>query len=293
MLPLRVPSKVTIEIALDDQELVRLRQYARFKRASIRRVVPAALGQMFSADAEFCAWAETQNLKEERRRQRQRVQHRATDIQWHLLPFLASQFTQFQDAMYMAEMPNSGSYWDCSARFDLAVFAEDLHGFEIKTETDHVRSRQIWGYEQLFDFVSLITVPGKIDTFTCEIPARWGIIQARADQSALHFGVIRHPMRNYPPAEALARLLCCPELLPVTRKIATDDCVLPTPSYEALQQTRGSILVAEMRGWERSILQRWSLIALKEHWKGKLLPLSEARRPEGRRLKNIDVSDLI
>jgi len=253
----------------------------------------SALQQAFAADAEFCAWEEKKLLQAERRRQKQLVQHRANDMLRNLLPFLACQFTQLKDAVYMPEMPNSGSYWDCSARFDLAVLADDLYGYEIKTERDQIRDGQIRRYEQLCDFVSLVTVPGRIDALSREVPAGWGIIQARTDESVLHFEVLRHPIRNHPPADALAGLLCCPELLPLVRRIANAERDFPAQRLEALQQTRRSILVAEMGGWERSILRRWFVIALKEHWKEKLLRLSEARQPEASLLGSIDVSDLI
>lgn len=176
----------TYTIELDGNTAELLKGYCAFRKITHGKAVKAALKYVFRADTEFQQWktkyerllSEKRQAKRDRYNERARRQPSANTILYGLRLYLETQF-QKQEAVFKAEFPNTGSYWSCTARFDLAVFTgNDAHGYEIKAGHDRMGQDQVWKYTQFFDFMTLVTVPERVQDLRMQIPGTWGIIVA-------------------------------------------------------------------------------------------------------------------
>ena len=104
-----------------------------------------------------------------------------------------------------------------AVRVDLAVVNGQFHGFEIKSEADTLERlpRQAQVYNRIFDLMTLVISPRRIDDALSIIPAWWGVISPESlNDATLEFRPIRQPAPNDAvDPRALAELLWRSEVL--------------------------------------------------------------------------------
>src|SRR5438045_2701845 len=63
------------------------------------------------------------------------------------------------------------------ARVDLAVINGNVHGYEIKSEHDTLARlpAQTHTYNQVLDFVTIVTAPAHAHKIRCIVPKWWGV----------------------------------------------------------------------------------------------------------------------
>jgi hypothetical protein len=112
-----------------------------------------------------------------------------------------------------------------ASRIDLAVVNGDLHGYEIKSESDNLARlpRQAEIYSKIFDYVTVVVGPSHVKAVSQAIPDWWGIIKAEPDDPVRLFE-IRHPWKNQDPnAFDIAQLLWRSEVIEILREMGLDD----------------------------------------------------------------------
>lgn len=78
---------------------------------------------------------------------------------------------------------------------DVALIDENLHGYEIKSQTDNLKRlpQQIENYDKFFDYNTLVVYESHLNKALEMLPESWGVIIANSD---LEFNIIRSPIRN-------------------------------------------------------------------------------------------------
>ncbi len=88
-----------------------------------------------------------------------------------------------------------------ASRIDLAVVNGNLHGFELKSDSDTLTrlSEQARAYSAVFDLVTLVVGERHVRRAAEVIPDWWGIRVARASSHGLSFCDLKLPMYNPSP----------------------------------------------------------------------------------------------
>jgi hypothetical protein len=106
-------------------------------------------------------------------------------------------------------------------RIDLAIFNGHFHGFEIKSDKDTLLrlSRQIEGYEKVFEYLHLVVGEKHLEHALTRIPFYWGVFLAEKKMGS----VVLHEIRpssansNQDPYE-IARMLWKSETISLLEK---------------------------------------------------------------------------
>jgi hypothetical protein len=86
-----------------------------------------------------------------------------------------------------------------NAIIDLAAITPtSLEGFEIKSGLDTLNRlpNQILCYNQVFDFITILTEPKYIEKVKAMVPEFWGVIQVEEIGSTIDFKSMRNPQIN-------------------------------------------------------------------------------------------------
>ncbi len=101
-------------------------------------------------------------------------------------------------------------------RIDLVTVNEELRGYEIKSDEDTLKRLvgQAEIYEQVLDRAILVTTKRHLDIAQSILPAWWGIMVARIEDSSICLETIREAaLNNHHVAFSLAQLLWREEAL--------------------------------------------------------------------------------
>jgi hypothetical protein len=137
-----------------------------------------------------------------------------------------------------------------ATRIDLAILADQLEGFELKSDRDSFTrlAEQMHTYNRVFDRITLVTGPLFEDAARALMPRWWGLVVGRrVGPAGITLGVVRraqaNPMQN---AHSLAMLLWREEALGV---LAMENARAPRAASRAVLHERlaATVSIARLR----------------------------------------------
>jgi hypothetical protein len=93
-----------------------------------------------------------------------------------------------------------------SARIDVAVIAQALHGYEIKSDFDTLDrlARQMHAYHRVFDTLTIVTTATFVDQVAALLPSWWGIWVGEMDEAGRVRLRVERLARNHERQEAVS-----------------------------------------------------------------------------------------
>lgn len=137
-----------------------------------------------------------------------------------------------------------------ATRIDLAIFADRLEGFELKSDRDSFTrlAEQMHTYNRVFDRITLVTGPLFEEAARALMPRWWGLLVGRRlDATTITLDVVRPAQANpLQDAHSLAMLLWREEALGV---LATENARAPRAASKAILHERlaATVSVARLR----------------------------------------------
>jgi hypothetical protein len=137
-----------------------------------------------------------------------------------------------------------------ATRIDLAIFADQLEGFELKSDRDSFTrlAEQMHTYNRVFDRITLVTGPLFQESARALMPRWWGLVVGRrVGPAGITLDVLRpaqaNPMQN---AHSLAMLLWREEALDV---LAKENGRVPRAASRAVLHERlaSTVSIARLR----------------------------------------------
>ncbi len=135
------------------------------------------------------------------------------DIRHSLLHYL--RFTDPSAALFQ-ELPLCRG----AGRADCAAINGSMQGYEIKSDADNFSrlEQQVFYYERVFDFCTLVTTHRHLAAAQQAIPVKWGLYLATQIESEITIEQLRAPQRNSAvELESQVRLLWRSELIMALR----------------------------------------------------------------------------
>ena len=107
---------------------------------------------------------------------------------------LADEHRNDDDTLVLDELGISSH----SVRVDIAVLNGSFAGFEIKSDVDSLSrlAGQVTAYDEVFDYMTLVTGTRHSSSARAHVPKHWGIIQAKARADGVELTVRRRPKLN-------------------------------------------------------------------------------------------------
>lgn len=144
--------------------------------------------------------------------------------------------------------------WHGVVRADVAVIGSELHGFEIKSDSDNMQRlpEQVNGYSEVFDRSSVVVGPKHLGAAARIVPKWWGILlglQTRTSDRTRLIEVRPAQANPSPSAIALSHLLWRDEVLKSLEVLSAADGLHDSPRtilYERLTRVASYSQVREI-----------------------------------------------
>lgn len=146
-----------------------------------------------------------------------------------------------------------------AARVDLAVINGSINGFEIKSDADrlHRLAHQRDAYGTVLDTVTLVTSKRHLASAREQIPAWWGIIEARrSDENIVLRRLRKSRVNRHVQPHVLARLLWRDEALQLLDDYDLGAGMLSKPRSALWQRLATELTADELSAGVRTALKR-------------------------------------
>lgn len=157
-------------------------------------------------------------------------------------------------------------------RVDIAVVNGEMHGFEIKSDSDTLERlpTQVELYGAVLDKATLVVGEKHLAGALAQLPEWWGVRAAVAGpRGAVHFRTERHPKRNqHIDPIAVAELLWRPEVAELLRGLGASEAQLRKPRAVLYRCLADAVCLEELRRLTRLQLKA------REKWRGQRPPVS-------------------
>ena len=156
------------------------------------------------------------------------------------------------------------------SRIDIAVINGAIHGYEIKSEEDHLNrlAAQVASYNTVFDKLTLVVAEKHSKTALARIPGWWGVIIASKDQRG-GIKLDRHKRawinQNIDPI-SVATLLWKPEAIDLLVSIGCSGKDLSGNRLELYRRIVDRLSLGELQFLVRKALKE------RVNWRGRLQP---------------------
>ncbi|MCQ6275767.1 sce7726 family protein [Bacillus sp. V3B] len=171
---------------------------------------------------------------------------RDNDIREALLNELYSHYSNENDTKIVNEM----GVLHGQSRVDVAVINGILHGYEIKSESDNLLRlpRQVEGYNQVFDRMTIVVQRNYIDSVRSIIPKWWGIVLVTQNKGVINLREIRKGKlnTNVDPL-ALSHLLWRDEALKILKERGLQKGYLSKPRITIYKKVCDSLSIEELK----------------------------------------------
>ncbi len=190
------------------------------------------------------------------------------DVRTVLIRRLATRYYRDPETLILEEVGLGNG----SARIDVVVINNLLHGFEIKSDRDKLErlSDQMRVYNAVLDRVTLVVGYRWAGDALRSVPVWWGVILARAtDTGRIHLSMAREPLDNPAPDPfSIAQLLWREEVLALLDELGASRGVRSKPRaalYSRLVETMGDVDMLRLRvrqqlrhraNWRSDVRQR-------------------------------------
>lgn len=180
---------------------------------------------------------------------------RDLDIRQALRELLETEHASEPDAILVDEL----GICQGAARVDLAVINGSINGFEIKSDADrlHRLAHQRDTYGTVFDTVTLVTSKRHLPAARQQIPAWWGIIEARESSDGIVLRRARKSRLNrHVQPEILVRLLWRDEALHLLDEYELGEGTMSKPRSVLWLRLATELAADELSAGVRAALKR-------------------------------------